>query len=47
MLHLLREASVEQALKRYPDPDSIPAGNIDFARNKGITYMKMLRDSCL
>ncbi|MBO9565753.1 MAG: DUF1415 domain-containing protein [Niastella sp.] len=47
MLHLLREASIEQALKRYPDPDSIPAGNIDFARNKGITYMKMLRDSCL
>lgn len=47
MLHLLREASIEQALKRYPDPDSITASNIDFARNKGITYMKMLRDSCL
>jgi hypothetical protein len=47
MLHLLREASIEQALKRYPDPDSIPASNIDFARNKGVTYMKMLRDSCL
>lgn len=47
MLHLLREASIEAALKRYPDPDSIPAGNIDFARNKGYAYMKMLRDSCL
>lgn len=47
MLHLLREASIEAALKRYADPDSIPARNIDFARNKGITYMKMLRDSCL
>lgn len=46
MLHLLREESIEQALKRYPDPDSIPEKNIDFARNKGITYMKMLRDSC-
>lgn len=47
MLHLLREASIEQALKHYPDPDNIPASNIDFARNKGFTYMKMLRDSCL
>lgn len=47
MLHLLREESIEQALKRYPDPDSIPQSNIHFARNKGITYMKMLRDSCL
>lgn len=47
MLHLLREASIEAALKRYPDPDSIPAGNIEFTRNKGYTYMKMLRDSCL
>ncbi|WP_276480154.1 DUF1415 domain-containing protein [Paraflavitalea pollutisoli] len=47
MLHLLREASIEAALKKYPDPDSIPADNIHFARDKGYTYMKMLRDSCL
>lgn len=47
MLHLLREESIEAALKRYPDPDSIPADNIHFARDKGYTYMKMLRDSCL
>jgi len=47
MLHLLREESIEAALRRYPDPDSIPAGNIHFARDKGYTYMKMLRDSCL
>lgn len=47
MLHLLREASIEAALKRYPDPDSITSNNIHFARDKGFTYMKMLRDSCL
>lgn len=47
MLHLLREASIEAALRKYPDPDSIPASNIEFARNKGFTYMKMLRDTCL
>ncbi|WP_315817905.1 DUF1415 family protein [Paraflavitalea speifideaquila] len=47
MLHLLREESIEAALKRYPDPDSIPASNIEFTRNKGTAFMKMLRDSCL
>jgi hypothetical protein len=47
MLHLLREESIEAALKRYPDPDSIPASNIEFTRDKGMAYMKMLRDSCL
>lgn len=47
MLHLLREESIEKALKRYPEPDSIPQHNIFFARNKGMTYMKMLRDNCL
>lgn len=46
MLHLLREESIERALKHYPDPDSIPEKNIHFARDKGIVYMKMLRDSC-
>ncbi|MEM7082140.1 MAG: DUF1415 domain-containing protein [Pseudomonadota bacterium] len=29
MLHLLREASVEAALKRYANPDQIPANNIE------------------
>jgi uncharacterized protein len=47
MLHLLREESVEQAIKHYTNPGQIPEKNIDFARGKGIAYMKMLRDSCL
>lgn len=47
MLHLLREESIEQALKRYADPEQIPLRNIRFAREKGILYMKMLRDACL
>jgi hypothetical protein len=47
MLHLLREESIEQALKRYADPEQIPERNIRFAREKGILYMKMLRDACL
>jgi hypothetical protein len=47
MLHLLREASIEQALEHYADPGNIPERNIRFAREKGAAYMKMLRDSCL
>ncbi|MFN8323380.1 MAG: DUF1415 domain-containing protein [Chitinophagales bacterium] len=47
MLHLLREESIDRALQRYADPESIPQRNIQFTRNKGIAYMKMLRDACL
>ena len=47
MLHLLREASIEDALTRYSNPGQIPERNIQFAREKGTVYMKMLRDSCL
>lgn len=47
MLHLLREAQMDEALERYPNPDNIPDDNILFAREKGVQYMKMLRDACL
>lgn len=47
MLHLLREESIEKALEHYAgDPDDIPERNIRFTREKGLPYMKMLRDSC-
>jgi uncharacterized protein len=47
MLHLLREEQIDQALERYPNPEKIPNNNINFAREKGVQYMKMLRDNCL
>lgn len=47
MLHILREASIEKVLERYPEPERIPEANMRFAREKGAAYMKMLRDSCL
>ena len=47
MLHLLREESIEKALSHYDDPEQIPERNIRFAQEKGVVYMKMLRDSCL
>jgi uncharacterized protein len=47
MLHLLREDKIEKALQQYPDPEQIPQRNIQFAREKGIAYMQILRNSCL
>ncbi|SEW39859.1 hypothetical protein SAMN05428988_5172 [Chitinophaga sp. YR573] len=47
MLHLLREDDITKALEHYPDSSKIPESNINFARSKGTTYMKMLRDSCM
>ena len=47
MLHLLREKSIENALARHPDPDSIPERNIVFARKEGLDNMKdRLNDCC-
>lgn len=47
MLHLLREESIDKALKNYSSPENIPECNINFAREKGLVYMKMLRDACV
>jgi uncharacterized protein len=47
MLHLLRESSIDKALEHFNDPESIPDRNINFAREKGMAYMKMLRDGCI
>ncbi len=45
MLHLLREESIGKALENYKDPESIPVRNINFAKEKGLAYMKLLRDA--
>lgn len=47
MLHLLREDSLEKAIDTFLDAEGIPERNIKFAREKGLAYMKLLRDSCL
>lgn len=47
MLHLLRESSINKALAHYEHPEKIPERNVDFARNKGLTFMKLLRDACI
>jgi len=46
MLHLLREESMDRALEHYQQPEKIPERNINFARGKGLAYMRMLREQC-
>lgn len=45
-LHILREASVEQALANYDDPDAIPERNIAFTRRKGGAFFAQLLARC-
>lgn len=42
MLHILREESVEQALKTYPNPENIPKRNIKLTQSLGLQVMKDL-----
>lgn len=44
MLHLLREDALEAAIASYPDPESIPDGNIAKARALGADYWLKLMD---
>ena len=46
MLHLLREASLEEALDRYPEPEKIPTRNIAFARSQGLRYFEEIQAHC-
>lgn len=46
MLHLLREESIEKALENIADPGNIPERNMRFAREKGLAWMKMMREQC-
>jgi hypothetical protein len=47
MLHLLREDDIHKAVQFYGNAEAIPEQNIQFAREKGEVYLKMLRDSCM
>ncbi|MEP4053337.1 MAG: DUF1415 domain-containing protein [Litorimonas sp.] len=46
MLHILREASVEAALRTYPNPENIPTRNIRVTKYLGRGGMKALLDAC-
>ncbi len=42
MLHLIREASLEHALKSFPHPESIPERNIKVTRELGIEQIQAI-----
>ncbi len=42
MLHLLREDQIEKALKKYPNPETIPQNNISTAKLLGLENMKKM-----
>jgi len=46
MLHILREASVEAALKRFPNPENIPTRNIELTQEMGLQAMEALLAAC-
>jgi hypothetical protein len=46
MLHLLREASLEQAIASHPDPENIPQRNIELTRKLGLSKMQALLAAC-
>lgn len=47
MMHLLREQSLEQAIARYPDIESIPRNNIDRVASLGEPAMRAMVAECL
>jgi hypothetical protein len=42
MLHIIREASITEALRGYPNPDSIPERNIELTRRLGLEKLQTL-----
>lgn len=46
MLHLLREASVEQAIASHPDPEKIPDRNIALTRKLGTDKLQAILNAC-
>lgn len=40
ILHILREASLEKVLAKYPDPETIPENNVNLAQQKGEEFFK-------
>lgn len=42
ILHILREASLEKAIAKYPDVDKIPENNIELLKSLGVEKIKEL-----
>ncbi len=46
MLHLIREASLGEAIANYPDPENIPARNVARVESLGKEAMQALLQAC-
>lgn len=46
MMHLIREDSIERALKSYAQPEEIPGINIELARKLGEEKLKQMMEAC-
>lgn len=46
MLHIIREVSIERALRSYPNPEHIPERNIELTRRLGLEQMRSLLAAC-
>lgn len=47
ILHILREASLSKVIARHPDPESIPANNIQLMNQLGKRHMQLLLQSVI
>ena len=47
LLHLLREASLEQAITDHPDVNEIPLRNIELMQQMGAARLKALLQACM
>ena len=45
-LHLIREQSLENALKNYPNPEQIPERNIQYCQLLGLKKMQEMLNKC-
>ena len=46
MLHLIREASIEQAIHYHPNIEAIPVRNIEHVRSLGLQHIQSLLAQC-
>ncbi len=46
MLHLIREASLELAIRTYPQPENIPQRNIELTREMGLKKVQAILEKC-
>ena len=47
MLHIIREAELEKALEKYPNPETIPERNIAYCQKQGNAALANILQGCM